>query len=149
MNILCKHSIVIQKYLVRRVRSVSTFASEFNKVPTQAAFSLKDFKKHRESQGLFEIHELQSHNGFSTLKKDVTRNAQRLVDEATSPSRTRKLVQVFDELSDELCRVADMADFVRIGHPDSKYRAAAEDACMSVSSIVQHFDNLLYVWFVE
>lgn len=45
--------------------------------------------------------------------------------------------QVFDDLSDELCRVADMSDFIRISHPKLNYRQAAEDACMAVSSIVQ------------
>jgi len=47
------------------------------------------------------------------------------------------VIQVFDDLSDALCRVADMADFVRIAHPDIKYRRAAEEACMAVSAIVQ------------
>ena len=45
--------------------------------------------------------------------------------------------QVFDDLSDALCRVADMADFVRVAHPDTKYRKAADEACLAVSSIVQ------------
>lgn len=44
---------------------------------------------------------------------------------------------MFDDLSDELCRVADMADFVRIGHPEVKYRQAAEEACIAVGVIVQ------------
>lgn len=47
------------------------------------------------------------------------------------------LIQVFDDLSDTLCRVADMADFVRVAHPDKKYRQAADEACLAVSSIVQ------------
>lgn len=44
---------------------------------------------------------------------------------------------MFDDLSDALCRVADMADFVRMAHPKAKYREAADHACMQVSSIVQ------------
>ena len=40
--------------------------------------------------------------------------AEDLVSEATSTQRKRKLVQVFDQLSDTLCRVADMVRFIRL-----------------------------------
>lgn len=44
---------------------------------------------------------------------------------------------MFDELSDSLCRVADMAEFLRIAHPDPKFADAARDACIFVSGIVE------------
>lgn len=76
-------------------------------------------------------------HGFVILKERVKNEANELLGEATDPTRKRKMVQVFDELSDVLCRVADMADFVRVAHPKVKYREAAEDACITVSTIVQ------------
>lgn len=63
--------------------------------------------------------------------------ADALVTEASSNSRTRKLVSVFDDLSDCLCRVADMADFVRVAHPDEQYAGAASHACATISSLVE------------
>ena len=63
---------------------------------------------HGSLQGLFGIPELKEASGFYELKKHVESETQRLVAEAVSPNRERKLVQVFDQLSDTLCRLADM-----------------------------------------
>ena len=59
-------------------------------------------------QGLFGLSELRDETGFYLLQKQVFDEADTLVKEATSPNRDRKLVQIFDQLSDCLCRVADL-----------------------------------------
>lgn len=93
-------------------------------------------------QGLFGIPELRTHEGFYLLKENVIEQSDRLIEEAISPNRTRKMVEVFDELSDSLCKVADMAEFVRLAHPVSAYCQAAEDACISVSGVVEKFVSI-------
>lgn len=60
-----------------------------------------------------------------------------LIEEATSENRKRKMVEIFDELSNTLCKVADMAEFVRVAHPDQRYIRAAEDACITISGVVE------------
>ncbi|KAL1121986.1 hypothetical protein AAG570_003394 [Ranatra chinensis] len=65
----------------------------------------------------------------------------RLLEESCSADRSRKLVDVFDELSDTLCRVADLAEFVRLAHPDHEFSNAAEDACISISGIVEKLNT--------
>lgn len=44
---------------------------------------------------------------------------------------------MFDELSDSLCKVADLSEFIRLGHPNGIYSQSAEDACISISGIVE------------
>lgn len=57
--------------------------------------------------------------------------------EITSTKRQRKIVEIFDELSDTLCKVADMTEFVRLAHPSSMYSNAAEEACFNICKIVE------------
>jgi intermediate peptidase len=47
------------------------------------------------------------------------------------------MVEIFDELSDTLCRVADMAEFIRVAHPDIQFAQAAENACITISGLVE------------
>jgi intermediate peptidase len=47
------------------------------------------------------------------------------------------MVSIFDELSDSLCRVADLAEFIRIAHPRGTVAQAAEDACITISGVVE------------
>ena len=72
--------------------------------------------------GLFGIKELSRPEGFGELENDCLRNCDSLVQEATSyPATRRRIVaKVFDDLSDELCRVADLAEFIRLAHPDAR-----------------------------
>ena len=87
--------------------------------------------------GLFNIPQLTDDTGFYLLKENVINETDDLLKEISSSERKRPLVRIFDNLSDSLCRVADMADFVRVAHVDPRFRAGAEDACMAVSSLVE------------
>lgn len=83
--------------------------------------------------------ELQSHEGFFALKEWAVNDSENLIKEVISNTRKRKIVEIFDELSDNLCKVADLAEFVRIAHPKAAYAHAAEDACISISCIVEKY----------
>lgn len=47
------------------------------------------------------------------------------------------MVTIFDQLSNSLCCLADMAEFIRTAHPDKSFIAAAEDCCISMNTIVE------------
>ena len=59
-------------------------------------------------QGLFGIPELRDPSGFYLLQNYAEQEVESFVEEAFSPNRKRKMVQIFDDMSDSLCKVADM-----------------------------------------
>lgn len=63
---------------------------------------------------MFGIPELNDFYGFYVLKEKAISDSLKLVSEATQPGRQRKMVQIFDELSDALCKVADMVSAKQI-----------------------------------
>lgn len=88
-------------------------------------------------QGLFGISELKTSEGFNILKDQAINQTDALIAESTGQNRKRKMVEIFDDMSDTLCKVADLAEFIRIAHPEKKFVAAAEDTCLFVSGIVE------------
>ncbi|CAO1307868.1 unnamed protein product [Diamesa hyperborea] len=125
---------VFNSFIVNRKVSTSRFFLEFNQRPLKKL----QFSK---SEGLFCIPELTSHEGFYSLKEKAIFKTDDLINEAISPNRDRKMVQIFDELSDTLCKVADLSEFIRLGHPNGTYSHAAEDACISISGIVEKLNT--------
>lgn len=81
--------------------------------------------------------ELHSHTGFSLLQENVTQRCGELVNEICAPQRQRNIVQIFDDLSNTLCKVADMAEFIRTAHNSNNFRNSAEDACINICEIVE------------
>ncbi|XP_064615682.1 mitochondrial intermediate peptidase-like [Liolophura sinensis] len=124
-----------QKY--REVSTWSSLATAFN-TKRSSRLGLRILKN---KVGLFGIPELLDHTGFYSLNQKAQNEVDYLVKEAVSPNRQRKIVQVFDQLSDALCRVADMSDFVRTTHPEESYRYAAEEACVSLSRLVEKLNT--------
>ncbi|XP_037728638.1 mitochondrial intermediate peptidase [Drosophila subpulchrella] len=121
-----------------RSRWVSTWtplATVFNALPARR------INLTRADVGLFRMPELRSFEGFYLLRDKVETRTQELISEAISPHRRRKMVDIFDELSDSLCKVADLAEFVRIAHPQSKYTQAAEQACISICGVVERLNT--------
>ncbi|KAJ3555743.1 hypothetical protein NPX13_g10293 [Xylaria arbuscula] len=85
----------------------------------------------RNNVGLFRNKYLTSPQGFLTFAENTLKRASRLVVKITCASTAaefRNLVKDLDRLSDLLCRVLDVTDFVRITHPDTKIQEAASVA---------------------
>lgn len=130
----------------RSVSSLTPLGAAFNSKPQKSSFFPRERwsrSSNARSTGLFQFPELTSPNGFHDLEQSCAIRSQELVEEACSPpsARTRIVARVFDELSDELCRVADMAEFVRLAHPDRSMAGAAERACISVSGLVERLNT--------
>ncbi|EGX94053.1 metallopeptidase Mip1 [Cordyceps militaris CM01] len=103
---------------------------------TFASFSLK------RSQGLFKNRYLTSPDGFLVFAQKNLDRATRIVNRvlaATSTNDYRAVVRDLDRLSDLLCRVLDLSDFVRMTHPEIRFQQAATDAW----SLVYQYMNQL------
>ncbi|KAF4502315.1 mitochondrial intermediate peptidase [Fusarium agapanthi] len=96
--------------------------------PTGRTFPKFSLKK---SQGLFKNRFLTSPDGFQQFAQKNLERAKNIVNKVLSASSVheyRAVVRDLDRLSDLLCRVLDLADFVRMTHPDSRFQEAAGNA---------------------
>lgn len=81
--------------------------------------------------GLFRNAYLTRPEGFLQFARVSLARAQGIVDKvlgATSKEEYKAIVRDMDRLSDVLCRVIDLSDFVRVTHPDRRMQAAAHQA---------------------
>ncbi|XP_061916449.1 mitochondrial intermediate peptidase-like isoform X2 [Entelurus aequoreus] len=121
-----------------RSRSVTTWS------PVGAAFNARPHKRlelFEKNVGLFGVPELSSPSGFQVATKKALENTHLLVDKACSSTPGVDTVTAFDQLSDGLCKVADLADFVKVAHPDPAYREAAEKTCIEIGTAVEKLNT--------
>ena len=90
----------------------------------------RSLKKSTNPTGLFGMSRLKTFEGFYELQDQVVSKIDELTAEANSydihsQNKKRNLVHIFDDISNELCRVADLSEFVRTSHPSDNYRQAA------------------------
>lgn len=129
---------VFSSRIKRCLTTWSRLASRFNSIGKRKNNFQFGFG---ERSGLFGHAVLQEPSGFYLLKEQAIDDAEKYVREATDPKRSRKMVQVFDDLSDALCRVADMAEFVRIGHPEGRFSSSAMDASVAINNLVEKLNT--------
>ncbi|XP_063708473.1 mitochondrial intermediate peptidase [Culicoides brevitarsis] len=138
VNRLLKHTTSKFDFLVGAKKLLSTWsplATVFNSRPVVRLNLIQ------EKTGLFGNPKLALRDGFLLMQEDAILRTEVLMEEAISMTRKRKSVEIFDEISDTLCKVADLAEFVRIAHPEAQIRMAAEDACISISGMVEKLNT--------
>uniref|UniRef100_A0A8K9XTD8 Mitochondrial intermediate peptidase n=1 Tax=Oncorhynchus mykiss TaxID=8022 RepID=A0A8K9XTD8_ONCMY len=126
-------------------RNVTTWS------PVGAAFNAKPHRRlelFEKNVGLFGVPELSSPAGFEVTTKRALKDTQELVDKVCSSPPGAVTVETFDQLSDGLCKVADLADFVKVAHPEPSFREAAEKTCIEIGTVVEngilHNDSSLW-----
>ena len=83
------------------------------------------------SAGLFQNRYLTHPAGFQTFAEITLQKCKKIVSRVLvyqSVEEYKRIVKDLDRLSDLLCRVIDLSDFVRSVHPDSRVQAAANGA---------------------
>lgn len=85
----------------------------------------------RVQRGLLQNKYLTELKGFLNYAQFTRTKCQKIVDyvlSASSPEEYINIPRKLDLLSDSLCRVLDVADFVRATHPDARFQDAATQA---------------------
>lgn len=85
----------------------------------------------RPSRGLFQNQYLTEPSGFLKYAQVTQMKCQKIVDGVLSAASVEAYAAIprqLDLLSDSLCRVLDISDFVRCTHPDARYQEAAIQA---------------------
>ncbi|KAF2672129.1 mitochondrial intermediate peptidase [Microthyrium microscopicum] len=93
-------------------------------------FSAKELHSER-STGLIGNRYLDRPEGFLEYAQHSIRKCFMLVNQTLameSPDEYKSIVKVLDRLSDLLCRVIDLADFIRSTHPSPQFQQAATQA---------------------
>ncbi|RXN14132.1 mitochondrial intermediate peptidase [Labeo rohita] len=122
----------------RVCRTVTTWS------PVGAAFNAKVQRRldlFQQNVGLFAVPELSSVEGFEVVQDRALQETEQLVEKACRCPPGVQTVEIFDKLSDSLCRVADMADFIKVAHPDPSYREAAERTCINIGTMVERLNT--------
>ncbi|KRY13896.1 Mitochondrial intermediate peptidase [Trichinella patagoniensis] len=89
------------------------------------------------SSGLFNVENLNCSDGFSQLANDVHAECNRLCAEAQSTNRKRKMVEIFDDMSNKICS----AECVRLLHPDPKIVNAADEAVYQLGVLIERLNT--------
>lgn len=81
--------------------------------------------------GLFNNQELTTPHGLVAFSKSSLKVAKLLVSRMIEDARTSKAgriayIKKLDQLSDTLCRVIDVAEFIRVSHPSQRWVNAAQ-----------------------
>uniref|UniRef100_A0A0N5BFD3 Peptidase_M3 domain-containing protein n=1 Tax=Strongyloides papillosus TaxID=174720 RepID=A0A0N5BFD3_STREA len=107
------------------------------------------FTKRFLSTGLFGVPQLSSPSGFQEYSKIAIERSNDLVNQITSKKRrnpNRCYVALFDDISNEICKVADLAECVRLTHYDTNYTLAAQDTMKNFTEIVESLNTNSYLY---
>ncbi|KAL2356069.1 peptidase family M3-domain-containing protein [Cryomyces antarcticus] len=99
----------------------------------------------RQHVGLFQNRYLTRPEGFQEFASITLQRCKRIVTKVLAASTVEEfkvLARELDRLSDLLCRVIDLSDFVRSTHPDRRIQAAATQAY----ALMFEYMNLKKAW---
>ncbi|XP_075256892.1 mitochondrial intermediate peptidase-like [Convolutriloba macropyga] len=114
------------------------------------AFKARKEKQVKPETGFFGFQELaEGEKAYEKLTDNALAVGEKLLQEAYKNKGRTAVIEKLDELSNTLCKVADMADFVRFVHPP--HSAAAGDSVARISSLVEtlNTDVKLYELLAE
>uniref|UniRef100_A0A0N4ZL82 Peptidase_M3 domain-containing protein n=1 Tax=Parastrongyloides trichosuri TaxID=131310 RepID=A0A0N4ZL82_PARTI len=98
----------------------------------------------RLSSGLFGVPQLTSPSGFKEFSKIAIDKSSDLVNQIVTKNphnKNRTYVALFDDISNEICKVADLAECVRLTHADNDFAVAAQETMRDFTEIVESLNT--------
>ncbi|VDK71265.1 unnamed protein product [Litomosoides sigmodontis] len=93
------------------------------------------------ADGLFGEELLKHPSGFKLLNERVRKRSFELVDKIVNRKCDKKVVEVFDDLSNEICSAADLAECVRNMHSVEEFSAAAQESMKDFTELVENLNT--------
>ncbi|VDN06845.1 unnamed protein product [Thelazia callipaeda] len=103
--------------------------------------SSKCFRFGTPEKGLFDEELLKHPSGFKLLNERVRKRSFELVDQIVNRKCQKKVVAVFDDLSNEICNAADLAECVRNLHSVKEFSAAAQESMQDFTELVESLNT--------
>lgn len=92
--------------------------------------------------GLFGNKNLKTAESFNELPAAVKKSTDALIQELLTPSQNpRTSIQIVDDISNEICKSADLAECVRQLHSEPEFRNAAEDVSRNFCELVESLNT--------
>ncbi|RMZ82324.1 hypothetical protein DV738_g1742, partial [Chaetothyriales sp. CBS 135597] len=123
-------------------RDTAADAQALRDVFNKQAFWRDFSKSSKKASGLIGNKYLTTADGFQKFAETSLAQCRKLVDRTLRASSQEEYVAIpkdLDRLSDLLCRVIDLSDFIRSNHPDSRVASAAHT---SYSMMFQYMNEL-------
>lgn len=120
--------------LIKNIFDSKQYWERFNNWPKSAKYGIgiNVFSKAVKNEGLFKNPYLTDAKGLKSFSDESLTSAKALtsdlIHESNSPEALRSYVKDLDRLSDILCRVIDLCEFVRVAHPNKSFVKEAENA---------------------
>lgn len=93
------------------------------------------------NNALFGSYQLNDPRDFQLMYQDTVDRSKALVSEAQDKNRQRKLVEIFDNLSNTICKAADLCEFLKLTHPSSRFTVPAEEVSSGLSELVEQLNT--------
>ncbi|KAL6737175.1 hypothetical protein Aduo_010842 [Ancylostoma duodenale] len=93
------------------------------------------------AQGLFGDPQLKNPSSFSDLNKRVRADCMDIVKQIELGNNERTTVKLFDDLSNTICKAADLVECVRQLHSDPTYTEAAQHSASDFCELVESLNT--------
>ncbi|KAI5962947.1 OCT1 [Candida pseudojiufengensis] len=150
------HRLTYEPSHLTKIFDNQKYFNKFINENSKTSLSPFSFKNTSQQTGLFKNELLSNPSGLIEFSKISLNEAKELVEDMSNGEKNEKnqlnYIKKLDQLSDILCRVIDVAEFIRVVHPSNKWINAAQQThelvfeyMNQLNTNVELYNNLIEV----